>query len=158
VNKRNVTAAGVSVLLLLQGCAQTPPGPTVQVMPPPNKPFEVFQQDDATCRGFAANQVAGQAERANQAGVGTAVLGTVLGAGLGAAVGRGYGAGIGAASGAVVGTAAGAGGTGGAQAGIQQQYDIAYVQCMYSRGNQVPGFAPAGVGMPPPPPPPRYGY
>ena|SRR5438105_9018297 len=32
---------------------------------------------------------------------------------------------------------------------MQRSYDIAYQQCMYSRGNQIPG-APA----PPPPPPP----
>jgi hypothetical protein len=52
--------------------------------------------------------------------------------------------------------------------GIQQQYDIFYAQCMYARGNQVPGFAPGqyalppypGPGAPPPPgaplPPPHY--
>jgi len=50
--------------------------------------------------------------------------------------------------------------------GIQQQYDIFYSQCMYARGNQVPGFAPAQYALPPypgaapgaplPPPPPHY--
>jgi hypothetical protein len=25
---------------------------------------------------------------------------------------------------------------------LQQRYDLAYAQCMYARGNQVPGFAP----------------
>jgi hypothetical protein len=29
-----------------------------------------------------------------------------------------------------------------AQMSPQQRYDLAYTQCMYARGNQVPGFAP----------------
>ena len=115
----------------------------VQVMPGPGKSFGAFQADDAQCRGFASNAVAGQAEVANQQAVGGAVLGTVLGAGLGAAVGGGRGAAVGAASGAALGTGVGAGGTAGAQVGIQAQYDNAYSQCMYSKGDQVPGYAPA---------------
>lgn len=34
---------------------------------------------------------------------------------------------------------------------IQQRYDVAFSQCMYSRGNQVPGFAP-NVPLSAPPP------
>src|SRR5260221_199424 len=49
---------------------------------------------------------------------------------------------------------AGAGTSSGTQLTIQQQYDNAYSQCMYSKGNQVPGFQPAVVYAPPPPPPP----
>jgi hypothetical protein len=48
---------------------------------------------------------------------------------------------------------------------LQERYNFAYAQCMYSRGNQVPGFAPAGAPPPPPPgyappgaPPPPPGY
>jgi hypothetical protein len=26
---------------------------------------------------------------------------------------------------------------------LQQRYDLAYAQCMYTRGNQVPGFMPS---------------
>jgi hypothetical protein len=120
----------------------------VQVMPGPGKAFGAFQGDDANCRGFANMQVAGQAEAANQQAVGGAVLSTALGAGLGAAIGGGRGAAIGAASGAGFGAAAGAGGTAGAQMGIQMQYDAAYSQCMYSRGNQVPGYSPVGAYEP----------
>jgi uncharacterized protein YcfJ len=149
-----VTALGLSASLLLGGCAATPMGPTVPVMPATNKPFEVFQQDQLFCKQVAEQQVGGQAEAANQRSVGGAVLGTVLGAGLGAAIGGGRGAGIGAASGALVGTGVGAETSGGAQFSIQQQYDNAYSQCMYSRGNQVPGFQPAVAIAPPPPPPP----
>jgi peptidoglycan hydrolase-like protein with peptidoglycan-binding domain len=75
------------------------------------------------------------------------LLTTVLGAGLGAAVGgaggsAGAGAAVGAAAGAGGGAALGAGNSSADQAAIQQQYDNAFAQCMYSRGNQVPGFAP----------------
>lgn len=127
----------------LAACAAPPMGPMVQVMPGPGKPFSQFQSDDAECRGFASSQVAGQAEVANQRAIGGAALTTVLGAGLGAAVGGGRGAAIGAASGAGLGAGIGAGSTSGAQVGIQVQYDAAYSQCMYSRGNQVPGYVPA---------------
>jgi len=139
-----VKAFGCAMLSLvaLAGCAAPPMGPMVQVMPGPGKPFGEFQADDANCRGFANMQVAGQAEAVNQQAVGGAVLSTALGAGLGAAIGGGQGAAIGAASGAGIGAAYGAGGTSGAQMGIQMRYDGAYSQCMYSRGNQVPGYAP----------------
>ncbi len=138
-----VTAAG------LAACAAPPMGPMVQVMPGPGKPFSQFQADDAQCRGFANMQVAGQADAANQRAVGGAVLSTALGAGLGAAIGGGRGAGIGAASGAGIGAGLGAGSSSGAQVGIQMQYDGAYSQCMYSRGNQVPGYEPAPAAYAP---------
>lgn len=143
---------GAIALLLLQGCATQPLGPSVAVMPAANKPFSVFQEDDAVCRNFAQQQVAGGAEQANAAQVGTAVVGTALGAGLGAAVGGGHGAGVGAATGAIAGTAVGAGGAERAQLSLQQRYDVAYSQCMYARGNVVPGYA--APPLPPPPPPP----
>jgi len=131
-----VTAA-VSTLLFLQACAATPLGPRVQVMPGPNKPFEVFQQEQAMCKQYAESQVAGQADAANNRAVGETLIGTVLGAGLGAAVGGGHGAGVGAATGTVMGGAMGAGDSQKSQMGIQHQYDNAYAQCMYSKGNQV---------------------
>jgi hypothetical protein len=37
--------------------------------------------------------------------------------------------------------------------GIQQQYDNAFAQCMFARGNMVPGYGPMMVNAPPPPPP-----
>jgi YmgG-like glycine-zipper protein len=154
------TIAGGSLLVLLAGCAAQPLGPSVAVMPAPNKPFELFQQDQALCKQYADGQVGGQAQAANNQALGGAVLGTVLGAGLGAAVGGGRGAGIGAASGAVVGTGIGASSSSNSQYGIQRRYDLAYSQCMYSRGNQVPGYEPAYSAPPPPPgnyPPPSSG-
>jgi uncharacterized protein YcfJ len=148
----------VTASLMLGACAAPPMGPRVAVMPGQGKPFEVFQQDQAVCQNYASQQTSGQAQAANNQAVGTTVLGTVLGAGLGAAIGGGRGAAIGAASGAVAGTAYGASGSQYAQGGIQRQYDIAYQQCMYSRGNQVPGYQAAPHRNVPPPPPPPPGY
>jgi uncharacterized protein YcfJ len=159
-------AGVVAVSLFATACATPPMGPRVAVMPGPNKPFEVFQQDEAVCRQYASAQVGGEAQQANNQAVGGAVLGTLLGAGLGAAVGGGRGAAIGAAGGAVAGTAVGANGSERSQYGIQRQYDTAYQQCMYSKGNQVAGYQSAPPAYRPPPsygppssygPPPAYG-
>jgi uncharacterized protein YcfJ len=158
---RTVTAAAALSVLLLGACAAPPMGPMVQIMPGPNKPFETFQADHLACEQFANQQVAGQAEVANQQAMGGAILGTVLGAGLGAAVGGARGAAIGAAAGSVMGAGEGVGASRAGQYGIQRRYDIAYSQCMYAKGNQVPGFQPMGAPpplsyAPPPPPPPNY--
>ena len=137
----------VATAALLAGCAATPLGPTVQVMPGPGKTFDVFQSDNATCKGFAQQQVQGQADAANNRAVGTALLTTALGAGLGAAGGAlggdaGGGAALGASLGAGSGTAIAAGNNANDQMGIQAQYDAAFSQCMYAKGEQVPGYAP----------------
>ena len=144
--------------LLLASCAQTPMGPTVQVMPGPGKSFDQFQYDQAQCKGFAEQAVAGQAQNANNQAVGAAALTTALGAGLGAAVGSGWhggagrGAAYGAGAGAVTGAAIGADMSSNAQMSIQQQYDNAFAQCMYAKGELVPGYGPMMSQSPPPPP------
>ena len=155
--------ATATMAALLAGCATEPMGPTIPVMPGPNKSFEAFQADEQVCEQYASQRVAGAAESANHTALGEALLGTALGAGLGAAVGGGRGAAIGAASGAVVGTSVGANTSGWAQMSIQQRYDITYAQCMSSKGDQVPGPRhphryppPPPPGYPPPPPPPGY--
>ena len=51
-------AAGL-VVLFLAGCAVTPAGPTVLVLPGTGKPFDQFQADDAACRSWALQQVGG---------------------------------------------------------------------------------------------------
>ena len=117
-------------IMLLAACAQTPMGPTVQVMPGPDKPFDAFQYDQSVCKQFAQQAVAGQAENANTRGVGAAALTTVLGAGLGAAIGGGRGAAIGAASGAGLGAGIGATTSSNEQLSIQQQYNNAYSYCV----------------------------
>ena len=142
-------------IVLLAACAQTPMGPTVQVMPGAGKSLEAFQYDQSVCKQFAQQTVAGQAENANVRGVGAAAVTTVIGAGLGAAIGGGRGAAIGAASGAGLGTGIGATTSSNAQLSIQQQYNNAYAQCMYSKGDAVPGYGPMMTQPPPgaaPPP------
>lgn len=144
----NVLASLMLPVLVLAGCAQTPMGPTVQVMPGGGKPLEAFQYDQTTCNQFAQNAVSGQAENANVRGIGAAALTTALGAGLGAAIGGGHGAGIGAAGGALGGAGIGSMTSSNAQMSIQQQYDNAYSQCMYTKGNAVAGYGPTMVQSP----------
>ena len=154
-HRANLTClvSSCAAVALLVGCAATPMGPTVQVMPGPGKSFDAFQGDNASCKVFAADQVRGQADAANQRAIGAAALTTVLGVGLGAATGAafgnaGAGAAIGAASGATGGAAYGAGNSGNEQYGIQVQYDNAFSQCMYAKGEQVPGYAPVVAYQP----------
>ena len=138
--------------LLLTGCATNPTGPMVRVMPAPNKPFEVFAQEQTDCEHYASDQVVGGAQAANNRALGATALGAVLGLGIGAATGSGRAATVGAATGGAIGVAAGANQSSYAGYGVQRRYDIAYSQCMYAKGNYVPGMMAAA---PPPSPPPR---
>jgi hypothetical protein len=151
------------VLLALGGCATLPTGPSVRVLPGPNKTFAEFQADDAVCRQWASQQVGmSPQDTANQNTATGAVVGTAAGAVLGAVIGSasghaGEGAAIGAGSGLLLGSAQGAS-TGqyyGSEA--QRRYDIAYEQCMYAKGDQISGTVirtPPAQGIAPPPPPP----
>jgi hypothetical protein len=154
-----------SVAALLMGCATMPTGPSVAVMPAPGKPFEVFQADDAACRQWAETQIGGASpsQTANQNLASGAVVGTLVGAALGTAVGAatgnaGAGAAIGGAAGLVGGTAMASGPAYDSQYALQRRYDIAYQQCMYAKGNVIPGTASQRYYAPPPPPPPPTGY
>src|SRR5215471_10201797 len=138
----------------LAGCVTQPTGPSIFVMPGPNKPFEVYQRDVYDCQQFAGSQTQGGAEAANTHALGSALVGAALGAAIGGAASGGEGAAIGAAAGGTAGTLYGAGASQYSQYGLQQHYDNAYGQCMYAKGNQVRGYyAPQG---PPPPPPPGW--
>ncbi len=149
-------------VVALTGCATIPTGPSVMVLPAPGKPFEVFQADDAVCRQWAAQSAGAPVATANENIAGAAAVGTVLGAGLGAAIGAasghpGIGAAIGAGSGLLAGTAAGANAGYGFGWEVQRRYDNAYQQCMYAKGNQIPGVVRESrrrQWAPPPPPPP----
>jgi uncharacterized protein YcfJ len=149
----------------VSGCATIPSGPSVMVLPAPGKSFETFQAEDQGCRNWAAVQSgATTADTVNQNIAGGAVVGTLMGAGLGAAIGAasgnaGAGAAIGAGVGALGGTAVGSEAGFAAGADAQRRYDIAYQQCMYARGNQIPGVvreSRRAQWVPPPPPPPGY--
>jgi len=163
-----------TLAIVLFGCATAPVGPRVAVMPAPGKPFEMFANEDLTCRQYAMQSTGiSRDDAATQNFVGAAVLGTAIGAAAGA-IGGGHhdSAGGGAAAGLITGSMVGAGESANASRDAQRRYDIAYEQCMYAKGNQVPGFAmprtspyaapPAPLNAPPdfraapyPPPPPR---
>jgi hypothetical protein len=150
------------VLLALGGCATMPTGPSVRVLPTPGKPFEQFMAEDAICRQWAERGIGmSPQETASQNAASGAVVGTLLGAGVGAALGAaagnpGAGAAIGGGSGLLLGTASGA--SAGEVYGMeaQRRYDNTYVQCMYAKGNQVPGVVRRSrrvrSSVPPPPP------
>jgi hypothetical protein len=152
----------------LSACAVLPTGPSVMVLPGVGKPFDQFQVDDRVCRQFAQAQTGiPPGEAGKQSTINTAALGTLLGAGAGAALGAaagdaGVGAAIGAGSGLLVGTASGAEAGAGTARSLQWRYDVSYMQCMYAKGNQVPGTpsGPQSSSVPPPPgtpPPPGAG-
>jgi Glycine-zipper domain len=159
-----------TVILVITGCASLPSGPSVMVLPGTGLSFDQFRNDDVICQQFASFQVGGTT--ANQAavnsGVTSAAVGTALGAATGAAIGGGSGAAIGAGSGLVGGSLVGTGAASGSMYEVQQRFDVAYIQCMYAKGHQVPvsgqfsgatsqqPVAPASTIPPPPPgtPPP----
>jgi hypothetical protein len=149
------------LMAFLVGCSTMPTGPTVAAMPGPGKPFEVFQADDASCRQYAEAQIGGASpsQTANQNTAAGAAIGTLAGAGLGAALGSigghaGAGAAIGGATGLVAGTAIGSQQGAYSEQQLQRRYDIAYQQCMYAKGNSIPGSR--RYYAPPPPPPSAY--
>jgi len=152
-------ATGLLSIALLSGCTTAPMGPTALVMPAPGKPFDVFAQDQAMCKQFAGGEVDGGATMSNVKQLGTLAVSAALGGGLGEAVRGNRGAEVGGAVGAIAGGATATRGSAHDQTSLQGRYDLAYVQCMYSRGNQIAGaarttprvaYAPsAGRGYPP---------
>jgi hypothetical protein len=157
---------------LLSGCVTVPTGPAVMVLPGQQKTFEQFNADDFNCRQFAQAAIGGP--NAGQAGSDAAAADAVAGAAIGAAAGAilgsvsgqaGQGAAIGAGTGLLFGSAAGSNVAASSSYAMQRNYDVAYMQCMYARGNQVPGSVAArgrpapnySPGYPPPNyPPPNY--
>lgn len=147
----------------LAACATMPTGPGVMVLPGTGKSFEQFHADDAVCRqwGFQAiGMTPGQAVA--QSGVTSAAVGTAVGAAAGAALGAaagspGLGAAAGAGGGLLLGSASGVGAAQYSGQEAQWRYDVAYMQCMYSKGHQIPGYQGTYRGASPPPPPPPTG-
>ena len=150
------------VMGLLSACVVVPSGPSVLAVPAAGKPLDVFQADEVGCRHYAQYQIGVSPEQAAaQSAVTSAAVGTAVGAAAGAVIGAaagnpGAGAAIGAGSGLLLGSAGGAQASAASAATLQSRYDMAYIQCMYAKGNQVPGVAMAPVprsAAPPPPPP-----
>ena len=162
--KRTQKILALLALLAVTGCATLPDGPSVRVLPTPGKSFEKFLAEDSECRHWARMSIGQSPQEAADRNTATgAVLGTALGAGVGAALGAasghaGSGAAIGAGTGLLFGTASGAsaGQVYGYEA--QRRYDNTYVQCMYAKGNQVPGTARRVRSRPSAPPPPADMY
>jgi hypothetical protein len=158
---RRAMAVLVGGLLMLTGCVTLPVGPSVAVLPAPEKPQEVFVADEAACREDAARQTGLiQPHIMEQHELRSAVLGPLLGGAAGAALGAAFGAaagnaGLGAATGAGAGLVLGAAAGSGAAGGLQGRYNWAYQQCRAAKGNQVqgvPGLAPSSppTGLSPP--------
>ncbi len=162
--RRTILLLALTATLVVGGCASVPTGPSVMVLPAPHKPFETFQVEDSACRHWAAQQIgAPPGTPINQNAAVGATVGTLVGAGLGAAIGAaagnpGAGAAIGAGTGLLGGAAVGADADRWYGWEAQRRYDIAYQQCMYAKGNQIPGaiqpHTPRTRRIPPPPPPP----
>lgn len=158
------SAAYCSALLIIAGCATPrPTGPRVSVMPAPGKPFEVFVAEESQCRQYADQSLGMTPEQASSRGfAASAAAGTAIGTAAGALLGGREGAATGAGVGLLAGSAAGSNQAEYSARDAQWRYDIAYMQCMYAKGNQVPGYPvqrqipppPPGKGAPYPPPPP----
>ncbi len=152
------------MMISLGACATMPTGPSVMSLPGDGKTFDEFRADDAVCRQFAFEQVGGVSgqQAAQNSAVSSAVVGTAVGAAAGAAIGAasgsaGAGAAIGAGTGLLFGSAVGSSYASGSYYENQRRYDHAYMQCMYMKGNQIPGYrrsnsAPVRRSSPPPPP------
>ena len=143
-----------ALVIILTACATAPTGPRVAVMPAPGKPFEKFVEDEQICRNYAQQSI-GQSrnDTAAENFAGAAAVGTAIGATAGALSGGQGSVGGGAAAGLVAGSMVGSGESANASRDAQRRYDIAYEQCMYAKGNQIPGYAmPSQPYYPPPPP------
>lgn len=151
--------------LAVAGCVSLPAGPSVMVLPGSGHTFEQFRNDDAVCQQYAYWQIGGTSanQAATNGAVTSAAVGTAVGAAAGAALGGGGGAAVGAGVGMAGGSIAGTGVASSSWQATQDRYDIAYIQCMYAKGHQVPVRgqfsppvsqvpSPASVDIPPPPP------
>jgi hypothetical protein len=147
----------LGLVVALAGCASVPVGPNVAVMPAPGKPFDQFQLENAQCKDYARHELGTYPdELAGRQVAGGALAGAAIGAVAGAVIGHGHSsaAAVGAGVGAIAGTSAGAGNANRSNMTLQHRYDIAYQQCMYAKGNPLPGQAMPRY-LPPPPPRPR---
>jgi hypothetical protein len=167
---RPVRLAALTAALAVTGCTTVPVNsPSVMVLPGSHSNFTQFRADDYDCRDYARQSIGvSPSQAAADSAVTSAAAGAALGAAAGALIGAAGGdpaggAAVGAGTGMLVGGASGAGAYGEAAYLAQDRYDIAYIQCMYAKGHQVPvpsGLAAANppAHLPPaaaPPPPPR---
>jgi hypothetical protein len=160
--KERALFVSLAAVGLLAGCVTVPSGPAVTVLPGQQKTVEQFRVDENACRAYAQAAIGGETagQPAADAAAANAVAGAALGAAVGAILGSvtgdaGAGAAWGAGTGLLFGSAAGSNVAGYSSYALQRNYDAAYLQCMYTRGNQVPGRV---VARPAPRYAPSYGY
>ena len=162
--------------LAFGACGVAPTGPGVMVLPGSGKTLTQFETDDATCRRWALRQIGvmpneAEAKTTASGAVAATVLGSAAGAAIdSAAANPATGAAVGSGVGLPGGTAVGADLGGREEWSGQDRYDVAYLQCMYVSGNQIPvprgtmsgavpeeweepAIPPPPAGKPPPPPP-----
>jgi hypothetical protein len=136
------TIPAIAMFLLTSCLPALAETPSIAVMPGPGKTLAQFQSDDSACLAYAQNQTSQQAQAASSPNgtVGrTMVRSTAAGALFGAAGGdAGKGAAIGAGVGLVGGSVRRARQADQAAQSLQRSYDIAYAQCMQTKGNTVP--------------------
>ena len=150
----NKSVIVITLLGVLAGCATVPDGPSVAVMPAPGKSLDQFGQDNVVCKQFAERSVGTSASEAGLSSeLKSIAVGTAIGVAAGALNGGHQGAGSGAAIGMLGGATLGAGAAQVSEMSTQRRYDIAYEQCMYAKGNQVPGMRQPDTSYRPPVPP-----
>lgn len=137
---RRKWSVAVAKLVLLAGCVPAVMAPTVVATPGAGKAPADFAADHNTCAVLADQQIAPAKTAANNQIVGSVLLNAALGSGGAAAAGGSNG--DVAANAVANGLGAGAATAQSAQATLQRQYDFDYAQCMYAKGNNVPGFLP----------------
>ncbi|MGC2165732.1 MAG: hypothetical protein WA632_06940 [Gallionella sp.] len=122
-------------------------------MPAPGKPFDLFAAEDRICRQYAAQSIGSSPDEiASQNAVASTVAGVAIGTAVGALAGGNEGAQTGAAVGLIAGSSEGSSSAAYASRDAQWRYDLAYQQCMYAKGNQIPGYQTPRQLLPPPPP------
>jgi len=154
----------VAAAVVLAGCVTVPTAPAVMALPGTAKSFDDFRADDVSCRDYAQYTLGPvPAQPGTDAAAANAASGALWGAAAGALIGAathqaGAGAAIGEGTGLLFGSAAGANAVGYSSYDLQRRYDMAYLQCMYGKGNQVPSgprYGPRPYGRAPsasPPP------
>jgi hypothetical protein len=141
--RRRLSIAAAAQLIVLAGCVPQTMAPTVVVTPGPSKSAADFGADHTACAAQANERMAPVIQAANNQIVGNALLGAAFGGGSTAAAGGSNSAvGATAAAGATI---AGAANAQTAQATLQQQFNVAYSQCMYAKGDIVPGMTPTAT-------------
>ncbi|MGZ3788095.1 MAG: hypothetical protein ACXVLQ_06200 [Bacteriovorax sp.] len=119
-----------SFLVLFFGCSSsTPSGPKVAVMPGPNKPYEVFLGEHHFCREFALQSIGKSPKKTSANSIDTATAENATGAAAGPIAEGPMAKATGEMSKVEY-----------KGRDLQWSYDMAYTQCMYAKGNRVPGY------------------